>query len=35
MSRLLVTVNSLEHLKKVVDKNIYGIMLYIDKLSVN
>lgn len=35
MSKLIVTVNSLEHLKKIIDKDIYGIMLYIDKLSVN
>ena len=35
MSKLIVTVNSLEHLNKLIDKDIYGIMLYIDKLSVN
>lgn len=35
MSKLIVTVNSLEHLKEIIDKDIYGVMLYIDKLSVN
>jgi len=35
MSKLLVTVNSLEHIDELLDKDIYGIMLYIDKLSVN
>lgn len=35
MSKLIVSVNSLEHINKLIDKNIYGIMLYIDKLSVN
>ena len=35
MSKLLVTINSLEQLDKLVDKDIYGVMLYIDKLSVN
>ena len=35
MSKLIVTVNSLKHLNKLIDKDIYGIMLYIDKLSVN
>ena len=35
MSKLIVTVNSLEHLNKLIDKDIYGVMLYIDKLSVN
>lgn len=35
MSKLLVTVNSLEHMNKLMDKDIYGFMLYIDKLSVN
>ena len=35
MSKLIVTVNSLEHLNKLIDKDVYGIMLYIDKLSVN
>ncbi len=35
MSKLIVTGNSLEHLNKLVNKDIYGIMLYIDKLSVN
>ena len=35
MSKLLVTANSLEHLNELLDKDIYGVMLYIDKLSVN
>ena len=35
MSKLIVTVNSLEQLDELLDKNIYGVMLYIDKLSVN
>ena len=35
MSKLIVTANSLDHLEKLIDKDIYGIMLYIDKLSVN
>lgn len=35
MSKLLVTVNSFEQLNKLIDKDIYGVMLYIDKLSVN
>lgn len=35
MSKLIVTVNSLDHLSKLIDKDIYGVMLYIDKLSVN
>jgi len=35
MSKLIVTVNSFEHLNELIDKDIYGIMLYIDKLSVN
>ena len=35
MSKLIVTANSLDHLNKLIDKDIYGIMLYIDKLSVN
>ena len=35
MSKLIVSGNSLEHINKLIDKNIYGIMLYIDKLSVN
>ena len=35
MSKLIVTVNSLEQINKLIEKDIYGIMLYIDKLSVN
>ena len=35
MSKLIVSVNSLEHMNKLIDKDIYGIMLYMDKLSVN
>ena len=35
MSKLIVTVNSYEHLEQLIDKDIYGVMLYIDKLSVN
>lgn len=35
MSKLIVTVNSLEQLEKLIDKDIYGFMLYIDRLSVN
>lgn len=35
MSKLIVTVNSLEQLDRLIDKDIYGVMLYIDKLSVN
>ena len=35
MSKLIVTVNSLEQLNELLDKDIYGVMLYIDKLSVN
>ena len=35
MSKLLVGVNSLEQINELLDKNIYGFMLYIDKLSVN
>ena len=35
MSKLVVTGNSLDHIRKLMDKDIYGIMLYIDKLSVN
>lgn len=35
MSKLIVTVNSLLHMDELLDKDIYGIMLYIDKLSVN
>lgn len=35
MSKIVVTVNSLLHLNELLDKDIYGVMLYIDKLSVN
>ena len=35
MSKLIVTCNSLEHINELIRKDIYGIMLYIDKLSVN
>ena len=35
MSKLIVSVNSLEQLNRLMDKDIYGVMLYIDKLSVN
>ena len=35
MSKLIVTVNSLLHMDELLDKDIYGVMLYIDKLSVN
>ena len=28
MSKLVVTVNSFEHLNMVIDKDIYGVMLY-------
>ncbi len=35
MSKLIVTVNSLKQIDELLDKDIYGIMLYIDKLSVN
>ena len=35
MSKLLVTANSFKHLNELLDKDIYGIILYIDKLSVN
>ena len=35
MSKLIVSVNSKEQLKDVLNKDIYGVMLYIDKLSVN
>lgn len=35
MSKLIVTANSFEHMNKLIDKDIYGIILYIDKLSVN
>lgn len=35
MSKLIVSVNSFEQMNRLIDKDIYGIMLYIDKLSVN
>ena len=35
MSKLVVTCNDLKHLDELLDKNIYGVMLYINKLSVN
>ena len=35
MSKLIVTVNNLEHIDELLDMDIYGVMLYIDKLSVN
>jgi hypothetical protein len=35
MSKLIVSGNSFNHVDRLVDKDIYGIMLYIDKLSVN
>ena len=35
MSKLIVTVNSLKQIDELLDKDIYGFMLYIDKLSVN
>lgn len=35
MSKLIVTFNSLEHIDELIKKDIYGVMLYIDKLSVN
>ena len=35
MSKLIVTVNDLLQLDELLDKNIYGVMLYVDKLSVN
>lgn len=35
MSKLIVTVNSYFHMESLVDKDIYGIILYIEKLSVN
>ena len=35
MSKLIVTVNSFEQLDELLNKDIYGVMLYIDKLSVN
>ena len=35
MNKLIVTANSFNHLEQLIDKEIYGIMLYINKLSVN
>ena len=35
MSKLIVTANSFEHLEQLIDRDIYGIMLHVDKLSVN
>ena len=35
MSKLIVTVNSFEQLDDLLNKDIYGVMLYIDKMSVN
>lgn len=35
MSKFVVTVNSLKHIDELLVKDIYGVMLYIDKLSVN
>ena len=35
MSRLIVSVNSREDIERMVNKDIYGIMLYVSKLSVN
>ena len=35
MSKIIVTVNSLKQLDELLDKDIYGVLLYIDKLSVN
>lgn len=35
MSKLIVSANSIKHMELLLDKDIYGIMLYIDKLSVN
>ena len=35
MSKLIVSVNSYEQMNRLMDKDIYGVMLYIDKLSVN
>ena len=35
MSKLIVSVNGRDELNKVLNKDIYGVMLYIDKLSVN
>lgn len=35
MSKLIVTVNNIKDIDRLIDKDIYGLMLYIDKLSVN
>ena len=35
MSKLIVSANSIKHMELLLDKDIYGVMLYIDKLSVN
>lgn len=35
MSKLIVTGNSLKHIYKLIKKDIFGVMLYLDKLSVN
>ena len=35
MSKILVSANSLEHLYELLNKDINGVILYIDKLSVN
>ena len=35
MSKLIVTANSFQHLEELIRMDIYGVMLYIDKLSVN
>ena len=35
MSKLIVSVNSYDQMNRLMDKDIYGVMLYIDKLSVN
>ena len=35
MSKLIVSVNSYDQMNRLMDKDIYGLMLYIDKLSVN
>lgn len=35
MSKLIVSVNSYEQMNRLMDRDIYGFMLYIDKLSVN
>ena len=35
MSKFVVTVNSLKHIDELLVKDIYGVLLYVDKLSVN